>query len=127
MINRIKLQFIVFAIGIFTFFGCNAQNKNLMGHGEKVLIIGRHADMLQKITEMSNQHGYSAIGKMTNEEAISAFKSELMDAVIIGGGVDSASRDLFHLEFPKINPKVKIIDAHPQTVLSDLKSAFPDK
>jgi DNA-binding NarL/FixJ family response regulator len=108
-------------------FGCNAQNKNLMGHGEKILIIGRHAAMLTKIADMLKQHGYNSIGKMTNEEAILAFKSDSIDAVIIGGGVDKESRDLFHLEFPKINPNVKIIDAHPQTVLSDLKAAFPDK
>lgn len=98
-----------------------------MGHGEKVLIIGRHVGMLAKITDLLKQHGYNSIGKMTNDEAILAFKSDTIDAVIIGGGVDAESRDLFHLEFPKINPKVKIIDAHPQTVLNDLKAAFPDK
>jgi len=98
-----------------------------MGHGEKVLIIGRHADMLQRITDILIHHGYNAIGKMTNEEAIAAFKSDTIDAVIIGGGVDKESRDLFHLEFPKMHPAVKVIDAHPQTVLSDLKAAFPDE
>lgn len=97
-----------------------------MGHGEKVLIIGRHADMLTKITELLKQHGYNAFGKITNDDAVAAFKLEMPNAVIIGGGVDTESRDFFHLEFPRINPKVKIIDAHPQTVLIDLKSAFPD-
>ena len=75
---------------------------------------------------MLKQHGYNAIGKMTNEEAILTFKSETIDGVIIGGGVDIDSRELFHVEFPKTNPKIKIIDAHPQTVLADLKTAFPD-
>ena len=98
-----------------------------MGQGEKVLVIGRHADMLSKITTMLKQQGYDAIGKQLNQEAILAFKSATIDAVIIGGGVDSESRDLFHTEFPRINPKVKIIDAHPQTVLNDLKEAFSDK
>jgi DNA-binding NarL/FixJ family response regulator len=97
-----------------------------MGHGEKILIIGRHPDMLARITEMLIQHGYNAVGKMTNEEAILAYTSDTIDAVVIGGGVDNDSRELFHREFPKMNPKVKIIDAHPQTVLADLKTAFPD-
>jgi len=97
-----------------------------MVHGKKVLIIGRHADMLNKITELLKQHGYNSIGKMTNEEAILAFKTDTIDAVVIGGGVDNESRNLFHLDFPKINPHVKIIDAHPQTVLNDLKAAFQD-
>lgn len=98
-----------------------------MGHGEKVLVIGRHEFMLTKVTAMLKQHGYQAIGRQTNEEAIAAFKAETIDAVIIGGGVDDESRNLFHTEFPKINPQVKIIDGHPQTVLADLKAAFPDK
>ncbi len=97
-----------------------------MGHGENVLIIGRHADMLVKITDLLKQHGYNAIGTMTNEEAMLIVKSNGIDAVIIGGGVDNNSRELFHKEFPEINAKIKIIDAHPQTVLSDLKAAFPN-
>ncbi len=125
--SRIKLSLISFLIGSLHMFGCNAQNKNLMGHREKILIIGRHADMLAKITDMLKKHGYNSIGKMTNEEAILVFKTDTIDAVIIGGGVDKESRDLFHIEFPKINPAVKIIDAHPQTVLTELKAAFPDK
>jgi DNA-binding NtrC family response regulator len=95
-----------------------------MGHGEKVLVIGRHAEMLTKITAMLMQHGYTAIGKQTNEEAIAAFKADKIDAVVIGGGVDYESREMFHTEFPKINSLVKVIDAHPQTVLSDLKAAL---
>lgn len=126
MTASIKLSTIAFIVGFLNLLGCNVQNKDLMGHGEKVLIIGRHSDMLKKISYMLKQHGYEAIGKLTNEEAISTFKSEIIDAVIIGGGVDTESRALFHAEFPQINSKVKIIDAHPQTVLSDLKSAFPD-
>jgi DNA-binding NarL/FixJ family response regulator len=127
MAPGINLSSIAIIIGLLNMFGCKGQSKNLMGHGEKVLIIGRHADMLTKITDMLKQHGYNSIGKMTNEDAILVFKADTIDAVIIGGGVDAESRDLFHKEFPKINPKVKIIDAHPQTVLSDLKAAFPDK
>jgi DNA-binding NarL/FixJ family response regulator len=117
---------IAFVIGQLNVSGCKAQNKNLMGHGEKILIIGRHASMLTKIADMLKQNGYIAIGKMTNGDAMLAYKSENIDAVIIGGGVDSDSREYFHREFPKINPKIKIIDAHPQTVLADLKIAFPD-
>lgn len=98
-----------------------------MGHREKVLIIGRHAEMLNKITELLRQNGYNAIGTTANEDAISTFKSDTFDAVVIGGGVDSESRNYFHLEFSTINPEVKIIDAHPQTLLSQLKSTFPDK
>jgi hypothetical protein len=118
------LKYTAFVMFVLHLMGCHAQNKNLMGQGEKLLVIGRHADMLQKITAMLNGQGYLAIGKQWNEEAITAFKADHFDAVIIGGGVDNESRDLFHTEFPKLNPQVKIIDAHPQTVLAELQSVF---
>lgn len=101
------------------------QKANRMAQQVKVLVIGRHADMLLKITELLKQHHYYAIGRQDNEEALAAFKADTINAVIIGGGVDNKSRAFFHTEFPKINPSVVIIDAHPQTVLSDLKNAFP--
>ncbi len=113
-----------FAIGFLAMVGCTKQNKHLMGHGEKVLVIGRHESMLTKVTDMLKQQGYEAVGKQFNEEAIAAFKAGSFDAVIIGGGVDTESRDLFHTEFSKNNPNVKIIDGHPQTVLRDLQQAF---
>lgn len=97
-----------------------------MGHNEKILIIGRHADMLSRITDMLIQHGYDAKGTQTNEEALAAFQTDNFQAVIIGGGVDEESRNWFHTKFRIINPFVIIIDAHPQTVLNDLKKAFPN-
>jgi DNA-binding NtrC family response regulator len=118
------IPFILFAL---SFVGCNAQNKKLMGHNEKILVIGRHADLMVKIIDVLKQHGYTATGKQWNEEAIEAFKNGSFEAVIIGGGVDDESRALFHTEFPKLNSKVKVIDAHPQTILSNLKKAFPDE
>lgn len=112
------------AVSILHLFGCEAQNHQLMGHGEKVLVIGRHPDMLAKVTAMLKNHNYAAIGALTNEEAIQKFTEEKPVAVLIGGGVDSESRTLFHRIF---SPSVKVIDAHPQTVLSDLKAAFVDR
>ncbi|MCB0521378.1 MAG: hypothetical protein H6577_01830 [Lewinellaceae bacterium] len=115
------LSFIAFAVGILHLLGCKALNQQLMGHGEKVLVIGRHADMLARITDMLKSHQYDAIGAMTNEEALQKFADEKPLAVIIGGGVDGESRALFHQQF---SPNAKMIDAHPQTVLGDLKAAF---
>jgi DNA-binding NtrC family response regulator len=126
--NKVKLIMLLLAGATFTMMpGCTAQNKKYMAHGEKVLVIGRHADMLAKVTTMLKEHGYNAIGRQWNEDAIAAFKADTIDAVVIGGGVDGESRNYFHTEFPKLNPSVKVIDAHPQTILADLKKAFPDK
>jgi hypothetical protein len=117
------VSIIAFAVALLNMFGCKAQNQQLMGHGEKVLVIGRHADMLARVTDMLKTHNYDAVGALTNEEALLKFEAEKPGAVLIGGGVDSESRALFHRTF---SPTVKVIDAHPQTVLGDLKTAFPD-
>jgi DNA-binding NtrC family response regulator len=106
------------------FIGCQTKNQNLMGNGEKILVIGRHASMMRRVLDLLQLHGYNAIGKQENEEAIAAFKSEEFQVVIIGGGVDEESRELFHSEFSKINPQVKVINGHSQTVLSDLQKTF---
>ncbi len=125
--KKFKIALLGFATSILNIFGCNAQIKTLMGHGEKILVIGRHTDMLIKITNMLKQHNYVAIGEQFNDEALATFKANTFDAVLLGGGVDDESREFFHKEFLKINPKIKIIDSHPHTVLSSLKEAFPDK
>lgn len=95
-----------------------------MGNGEKILVIGRHAAMMSRVLDLLNAHGYNAVGRQENNEAITVFKSEVFQAVVIGGGVDDESRRLFHTEFKKVAPKVKVIDAHPQTILDDLEEAF---
>jgi DNA-binding NarL/FixJ family response regulator len=118
-----KISLIAFVIGMLNLLGCKAQNQQLMGHGEKVLVIGRHAKMLSSVTDMLKKHNYEAVGVQTNEEALEKFETEKPHAVIIGGGVDNESRALFHRTFSAAS---KVIDAHPQTVLSDLEAAFPD-
>lgn len=90
-----------------------------------ILVIGRHEHMLHKVMDMLREKGYRAAGALSNQEALSIFSADTFDAVIIGGGVDGESRDYFHAEFPKIHPDVKIIDTHPQNILSDLQKAFP--
>jgi PleD family two-component response regulator len=91
---------------------------------KKVLVIGRHADMLENVKALLQTNGYESFGATQNEEAIKLFNATKPDAIIIGGGVDFESRNYFHLAFIKINPAVKIIDAHPHTILNDLKKAF---
>jgi len=91
---------------------------------QTVLIIGRHPGMLEKVKNLLRQNGYNPFGAVTDEEAINLFKHSEIAAVVIGGGVEFASREYFRNEFSKLNPGIKIIDGHPQTVLHDLKKVF---
>ena len=95
-----------------------------MGQKAKVLVVGRRADMLLRITKLLRSHRYDAIGTMTNEEALQKFKDENPQAVKIGGGVDGDSRALFHQQF---SATTTVNDAHPQTVLADLNVVFPEE
>lgn len=88
------------------------------------MVIGRHETILEKVVNLLEQTDYHAIGTLTDAAALQAFKEQTIDAVIIGGGVEMESRAVFHTEFPKWNPEVKIMVAHPQTILSDLAAAF---
>lgn len=119
--SKAFLSRIALAVGLIHLLGCKAKNQQLMGQGEKVLVIGRHADMLARVGDMLKNHGYNPVGTQTNEEALQLFEKEKPLAVIIGGGVDGESRALFHRLF---SPSSKVIDAHPQTVLGDLNAAL---
>jgi hypothetical protein len=97
---------------------CSFKNRNMQQ--PKVLVIGRHSGMLARVLSMLTAAGYEARGTQDNAEAFALLRTWPVDAVIIGGGVDDESRHLFHNQFPVLQPGIKIIDAHPQTVLADL-------
>lgn len=90
----------------------------------KILVIGRHPEILEKVKLLLESNGYIAFGATENAEAIQVFIKSKPEAAVIGGGVDVESRNYFLQEFKRINPDVKILDAHPQTVLIDLQKLF---
>ena len=89
---------------------------------KRILVIGRHANLMSRVLEMLRLHGYDVVGKQENEEAIAAFQNEKFGVVVIGGGVDSESRILLKETFIRINPSIRIIDANPNTLLDDLRA-----
>jgi DNA-binding NtrC family response regulator len=114
---------------IFTTLGGCAQDpgKTLpMDTTKTVLVIGRHADMLVRVTTMLRANGYNASGAATNQEAMALFSTGHFKVVLIGGGVDEGSRELFRLEFTRQQPGVQVLDAHPQTILRQLETAFKE-
>ena len=91
----------------------------------QLLVIGRHRAMMENVLAMLQNEGYAATGEFTNEAALAAFEGGQFDGVIIGGGVDAPSRNLFHATFKRLRPQVKVFDASPGTILAALKAAFP--
>lgn len=90
----------------------------------KVLIIGRHQSILNNVLSQVKNEGYNAIGATDNDTAIKMFEDFMPDAVIIGGGVDTDSRNLFRTRFKRLKPKVTILEIHPQFILEHLKRIF---
>ncbi len=91
---------------------------------KNILILGRHAEMLDIVLKQVKQQGYNATGTLTNEKALKAVKSNQFDAVILGGGVDLLSRQTLKQEFLSFQPGIRIIEAHPQNILTTLSEAF---
>ena len=87
---------------------------------KKILVIGRHQDLMLKILAVIKAEGFQAIGCLTNEEAFEVFNSILPEVVLIGGGVDRDSRQLFHEEFIKASHSTKVIDVYPHTLKEEL-------
>lgn len=95
-----------------------------MNTKRKVLVIGRHPEILEKVKLLLQSNGYNVFGVTENAEAVQVFIETKPEALVIGGGVDLESRNYFLQEFKRINSDVKILDAHPQTILTDLQKLF---
>lgn len=118
------MLWLALGLGVILAHANSAQALVPMDSTKTVLVIGRHPEMLVRVTGMLRANGYNASGARTNEEAIAVFQAADFKAVAIGGGVDNKSRDFFHREFPRKQPGVRVIDAHPQTILAELEKVF---
>jgi DNA-binding response OmpR family regulator len=87
---------------------------------KRLLIIGRYPEVMQRITALLQAQGYSIDSALTDDEALKIFSEKSFDAVVIGGGVEPQSRQVFQTTFRGHNAAIKIIDANPQTILKEL-------
>ncbi len=88
----------------------------------KILILGRHAGMMQSILAQVAGAGFEARGCLTDEEAIAALQNETFKAVVIGGGVETISRNLIKAECAKKTPPPEILEIYgPDSLLPRLQ------
>jgi hypothetical protein len=88
----------------------------------KILILGRHAGMMQSILAQVAGAGFEARGCLTDEEAIAALQNETFQVVAIGGGVEISSRNLIKAEYAKKSPTPEILEIYgPDTLLPRLQ------
>lgn len=91
-----------------------------------ILVVGRDPQTLQGVVDMLKENGYDAHGESIDEIALEAFNKYDFDGVLLGGGVDSQSREVLVPAFLNKNPKVKIASGHPWQALEALREAFTE-
>ena len=76
----------------------------------KILVIGRHPDILQTVLRLINKNeAWEGMGTGNDTEAIELFQKHNFDIVLIGGGVESESELHFRSVFTQHNPNIKIV------------------
>ncbi len=91
-----------------------------------LLVIGRHPDILHTVTDRLEKAGYRVTGALTDEEATAAFAEQQFNGVVIGGGVEHASRAALKASFSRTNPGIPIIEVSggPFNLLSQVEAAL---
>lgn len=94
----------------------------------KIFVLGRHQETLEKVLTFLHDNGYEADGEIENEKALAVFPLKTYDIAIIGGGVDTKTRNLLKLEFPKASPGVEFVEHYgdPTNLLGEIEDAFKE-
>ncbi len=92
-----------------------------MNHLESILVIGRNRAMMERVLTLLRNHQYTATGVLTDEDALREIEKNTYRVVVFGGSVERASREFIKAETAARNPRTQFIDAHPQTILEELK------
>ena len=73
----------------------------------EILVVGRHPQIMETVLRLINQNeNWSAVGALTDEEAIEKFHQHTFQMVLLGGGIEEAGerklRSLFTFHDPGI-------------------------
>lgn len=75
-----------------------------------ILILGRHPDLLARAVAMADAAGFTGVGALTDEEALQQLRETRPIAVVIGGGVEAASRRRMHEAAGRQRPAPRVFD-----------------
>ncbi len=77
---------------------------------KQILVLGRHASMMERVEALLVGAGYVPVGILTDEAAHDAILARLFDAFVIGGGVEPASRAALKSAFAASQPHRPIVE-----------------
>ena len=76
----------------------------------EILVIGHNPQIMETVLRLINQNSnWSAVGALTDEEAIELFHQYSFELVLLGGGIEDASEKKIRSLFNFQNPGITII------------------
>lgn len=91
----------------------------------KILILGRHAGMMQNVISFLGQQGFADIkGVLTNEEVIDELSYGIYNVIVIGGGVDGETRKIIRELVADKKNSIKIVEHYGNlaTLINEIKT-----
>ena len=76
----------------------------------KILAIGRHEQILQTVVRLINNNPeWDGVGAVTDKEAVQQFDHQVIDLILLCGGIESESEENLRAYFTAHRPQVSII------------------
>jgi len=91
-----------------------------------ILVIGRHASVLERALGMLAKAGFSAEGTLEDADAVERFTQRRHALVVIGGGVEESSRQNLEKSLTRLRHDVRFVEhvAGPQALLNEVSAAL---
>jgi DNA-binding response OmpR family regulator len=91
----------------------------------RVLTVGRSPEILARVKSLLESAGYVHFGALTDERAVASMAEEAPDVLVIGGGVEPASREALREAFRAARPGRPVIEhsGGPHGLLDAVKRA----
>lgn len=92
----------------------------------RILVVGRHAEIMARVHILLESGGYTPIGALTNAEALQQMATGSPEALLIGGGVESGGRAALIAAFAQHRPGRPVIEhaGGPHGLLEHLASVL---
>lgn len=76
----------------------------------KILAIGRHEQILQTVVRLINNNPeWEGVGAMTDKDAVQQFDHQVIDIILLCGGIEPESEKNLRAYFTAHRPHVKIV------------------
>jgi hypothetical protein len=99
--------------------GFAAMNDEIRGRAEEiarwrgrpvVLVVGRHAERMSAVRDLLDRGGYAVSGALVDAQVIARMQTDAPEVLVIGGGVEPASRAALTSAFAERRPGRAVVE-----------------